>query len=237
MKIVLTNDDGLEAEGLAALRRVFEGIGETIIVAPDREFSGCGHQVTTTSPIVVREVADAVYEVRGTPADCTRIALTQVAPDADLVAAGINAGGNMGVDVFISGTVAAAREAVILGKPAIAVSQYRRRHIPLDWGRAARWSRGVVERLVERMLGDSALSLWNINLPSLGSDEADPEVVECPLDTSPHEVRFAANATESEAEGLAEYLFAGTYDRRPRVPGRDVDVCQGGRIALTRLQL
>lgn len=251
MKIILTNDDGFGAPGLEALIKAAEGLGEIIVVAPDRQYSGCGHQVTTHTPIAIRQLVPQRFMVSGTPADCTRIALQKIAPEASLLLSGINAGGNMGVDVFISGTVAAAREAVLLGVPAVAISQYRRRDLAVDWERTARWAQEAILRVVDpSKLRTSAANshsangahppFWNINFPYLPEGAGDPEMVHCDLDLSPLPVSFHGDGDPAPPEqGAAawELHYAGEYDARPRVQGRDIDICLSGRIALTAVKL
>ncbi len=111
MQILLTNDDGIDAEGLQSLARELSGVGKVIIVAPARGCSCCGHSVTTASPLVVREVREDQFAVEGWPADCVRVAIHHLKLEPDWVLSGINHGGNLGVDILMSGTVAAAREA------------------------------------------------------------------------------------------------------------------------------
>src|SRR5262249_57858395 len=122
MKLLLTNDDGVFAPGLEALAEAAAELGEVLVVAPASHLSGCGHRVTTHGPIRVEQVAPGRVAVDGTPGDCVRVALHDLMPDADWVLSGINHGGNLGADVHHSGTVAAAREAVLHGRPAIALS-------------------------------------------------------------------------------------------------------------------
>ena len=132
MAIALTNDDGIDAPGLMALREAVAQVSEEPVwlIAPDSHLSGCGHQVTTHQPLRIEERAEGHIAVSGTPADCTRLALTHLCPEARWLLSGINFGGNLGVDEYISGTVAAVREATILGVRAIAFSQYRDRRLP-----------------------------------------------------------------------------------------------------------
>ena len=124
MKLIVTNDDGIEAEGLQTLVGLVSRWGEVVVVAPAEPQSGIGHQLTTDRPIRVDELAEDRYRIWGTPADCSRLALNCLASDGDWVLSGINHGGNLGVDVYESGTVAAAREATIHGCKAIALSHY-----------------------------------------------------------------------------------------------------------------
>jgi len=136
VKLILTNDDGIEAPGLNALENALGSLGELVVVAPEYSQSEIGHQVTTKAPIRVRQISLSRYGVSGTPADCARIALTVFHPDADWLIAGINRGGNLGADIYMSGTVAAAREAALLGIKAIAISHYVADNREVDWALA-----------------------------------------------------------------------------------------------------
>jgi 5'-nucleotidase len=227
MRILLTNDDGIDAPGLAALRDAATVLGgEIVIVAPAECHSGCGHRVTTDRPIAVDELAAGRFRVAGTPADCVRIGLARLAADAGLVIAGINAGGNLGADIHHSGTVAAAREAALHGRPAIAASQYHRRGTTLDWGRAAGWLADLLRALRDRehVPGE----FWNVNLPDLPAAAAAPPVVECPIDRSP----FALGYRLTDAG----WKYESSYHDRPRMAGGDVAVCFGGGISLSRVR-
>ncbi len=136
MKFLLTNDDGIDAAGLMALEQAMSTLGECVVVAPDQHLSGCGHQTTMHRPLALSHVSDQRHALDGTPVDCVRIGLGHAAPDSDWIISGINEGGNLGADLYRSGTVAAVREGALLGKPGIAVSQYRRRDSAADWDRA-----------------------------------------------------------------------------------------------------
>ncbi len=227
MKLILTNDDGIDAPGLSALEKALDGIGERIIVAPAHANSGVGHQVTTHSPIRVEKVDQNRYRIEGTPADCTRIALTQIAPDAGWIIAGINRGGNLGADVYISGTVAAVREAAFLGYPGIAVSHYVAKDREVDWNLATHRIAPVLDRLIRSNLPSGCY--WNVNLPHPNGRDSALDVVFCPLDTNPFAVRYDKNESH--------FMYAGDYHSRPRQPGRDVDVCFSGKISVTRIPL
>ena len=100
MKFLLTNDDGIDAEGLSALEQALSGLGQLMVMAPSSAYSGCGHQLTTHRPLRAKEHAERRFSVDGSPADCTRLGLTQFMQDADWVVSGINHGGNLGSDVF-----------------------------------------------------------------------------------------------------------------------------------------
>ena len=150
MRFLLTNDDGIDAPGLAALGRAVASLGSATIVAPKHHHSGCSHQATTHRPLELTEMGDRHYALDGTPVDCARVGLAHLTVEIDWVISGINEGGNLGADVYMSGTVAAAREAALLGKPGIAISQYRSRRVEVDWDLAADWCRQIVERLISR---------------------------------------------------------------------------------------
>jgi 5'-nucleotidase len=228
MRILLTNDDGIDAPGLVALRDAVACLGGSpVIVAPAEPHSGCGHRVTTDRPLVVHDYGGDRFAVAGTPADCVRLALAELAADAAVVIAGINAGGNLGADIHHSGTVAAAREAALHGRPALAASHYHRRGTAIDWDRAANWLEVVLRQV--RLDGVERGEFWNVNLPDLPTGVERPAIVECRLDASPFTLGYAATP-----EG---WRYQASYHDRPRVPGGDVDVCFGGSIAVSRLRV
>jgi 5'-nucleotidase len=225
MKLLLTNDDGIDAAGLAALADAAQSLGNLTWIAPHTHQSGCGHRVTTDGPIRLIQHDKTRWAIEGTPADCVRVALAKVAPDFDWVLSGMNHGGNLGVDVFHSGTVAAVREAVLHGKPGIALSHYRKRGVDIDWERARRWMRKILIDLLKEPLKPG--TFWNVNLPSLLPHEPEPRIIHCPLEAGPLPLSFRYDGDLMHYEG--------NYHQRPRIAGSDVDVCFAGNIALTRL--
>jgi 5'-nucleotidase len=227
MKLLLTNDDGIDAPGLRALTAAAASLGEAVVVAPTETLSGCSHRVTTRGPIRISARPPLGYAVAGTPADCVRVALHALAPDAAWVLAGINEGGNLGADVWHSGTVAAVREAVLHGFPGIALSQYHKKGRPVDWDRAAAWVQPVLRRLMAEPWTRG--TFWNVNLPHLRPDEPDPETVVCRLDPAPLPLSFRRDGDNLH--------YDGDYHARRHERGTDVDVCFGGRIAATRVAL
>ncbi|MDF5732591.1 MAG: 5'/3'-nucleotidase SurE [Rhizonema sp. PD38] len=226
MTLILTNDDGIDAPGIQALLKAVDG-QDVIIAAPKDHLSGCGHQVTTIRPIHVHCRSDRSYAIAGTPADCIRIAITHICPNVKYVLSGINAGGNMGVDTYISGTVAAVREAAIHGIPGIAVSHYRKGKLNFDWDKASRWTAEVLVDLRNRPLEPG--TFWNVNLPHLLPGESDPEVVFCQPCTRPLPTNYRIDGNE--------FYYVGEYAKRDRTPGSDVDVCFSGKIAVTVLKV
>ncbi len=226
MRLLLTNDDGIDAPGLAALVEAARSLGEVIVAAPVEHLSGCSHRVTTSS-LRVGLRRPGWFAVEGTPADCVRIALHALVPDAEWVLSGINAGGNLGADVWYSGTVAAAREAALHGRPAVAVSHYIRRGLAVDWSRAAGWTRSLLREMLAQAIDPG--SFWNVNLPHVTPGEPDPAATVCPLDHGPLPLSYRSVGDE--------HHYDGDYHARPRIDGADVDVCFGGGIAVTRLSV
>ncbi len=164
MRILLTNDDGVSSLALTQLRRVLSPFGRVITIAPDRNQSATSHSLTLHRPLRIHTVGEDAYSVDGTPTDCVLVAFHgQLGEPPDLVVSGINHGPNMGEDVFYSGTVAAAIEAVLQGVPGIAASLVTRQ--PTDFTDSA----DIVGRLVRQVLerGLTRRMLLNINIPFL----------------------------------------------------------------------
>ena len=220
--LLLTNDDGIDEPGLEALRAAAGTRGRIYVVAPIAPHSNCSHAVTTHRPLRVHRRGEDRLGIDGTPADCVRLALHGLVPGPAWVLAGINAGGNLGMDMLHSGTVAAAREAALHGVPAIALSHYRARGRAFDWPRAVGWAERVLELLLRRP--STPGTFWNVNFPHPGPDDPEPEIVECAVDPSPLPLRY-------RVEGEAAF-YDGDYHARRRIAGRDVDVCFRGNIAV-----
>lgn len=164
MKILLSNDDGYLAPGLAALRRALESIADVVVVAPERNHSGSSNSLTLDRPLRVQHLETNFYAVNGTPADCVHIALTGLLDEApDLVVSGINSGANLGDDTLYSGTVAAAMEGRFLGLPAIAVSLAGRKAKYFDT--AGKIAAELVSKLQLRPLPNDIL--LNVNVPDV----------------------------------------------------------------------
>ena len=236
MHFLLTNDDGYDAEGLATLRAVAEPLGRITVVAPRHSQSGCGHAATYRGPVRVRRLDDAgpvpVHVCHGTPADCVRLGLTTLTDEpVDWVLSGINRGSNLGVDVLYSGTVAAAREAAMLGSRAIAFSLCVREDVETNWARAAQWTADLLERLVRR--DDKPPIVWNVNLPL--SNAAAPAVHMAPMACAPLPMQF--EGTAAEGDRTTDYLYNGNYFQRQAKPDTDVAVVFNGGIAVTPLGL
>jgi len=232
MRLLLTNDDGIDAPGIAALERACESIdAELFVVAPADQASQIGHRVTTDTPLPVTSHGPRRFAVSGTPADCVRIALHQLlAERPDFVISGINYGGNLGLhDLHISGTVAAVREAALHGVPGVAISNFHRAGLDFSWNTATRLARNVIASLLSESLDRH--EFWNVNLPHSGPDAGEPEMRHCEPDRHPLPVAF-----EPE-EGNESFRYTGRYQDRVSSEGSDVAICFGGDIAVSRIRL
>jgi len=231
LKILLTNDDGIEASGLQALYRTvrqhFGDSAEIVVVAPDRCRSECGHSVTATRALNLNEIKSGWISVDGTPVDCVRAALVSITDDVDVVISGVNAGANLGIDLLVSGTFAAAREAAIHGIPAMAVSHYRRPDVPKTWDHVPDWMGDTLEEFALAAGEANRAILWNVNLPAVDPAAAKPERIRCDVDSRP----IVRTARRSGATVHLDYDF----HARPREEGCDVDHCFSGQITISEL--
>ena len=227
MKILITNDDGHDAQGISVLESVARQFGDVFVVAPLNEQSGCGHGLTFDEPIHFEERSGNFVVVDGTPADCVRLGLEHFCPDADWVFSGVNAGANLGFDVFLSGTVAAAREAAASGVSAIALSQYMKGSIK-DWEYSRECTLISVREIISRKFVNG--DFWNVNFPLAqlyGNDAALPPVADCPLDHNRLPAEYEKNHRH--------FQYRGDYHGRNRAPGRDIDRCYSGSITITKM--
>lgn len=167
MRILLSNDDGYFAPGLAALAQVLSAVAEITVVAPERDRSGASNSLTLDRPLMMRQAHNGFHYVNGTPTDCVHLAVTgilEVLPD--MVISGVNHGANMGDDTVYSGTVAAATEGFLLGIPSLAVSLVSEGGNHFDT--AARVTLDLVQRLQRQPFPQAAL--WNVNVPDVPYD-------------------------------------------------------------------
>lgn len=171
MRILLTNDDGIYAPGLRALRKELLKLGEVTVVAPATEQSAAGHSITLLTPLLIQEVYDdgdsiLGWAVEGRPADCVKLALQELMPEPpDLLVSGLNAGSNAGINILYSGTVAAAVEGAFYRVTSIAVSLEYTKAQPLDFPTAAGLARDVIEQILAHRPAKGML--FNVNIPAL----------------------------------------------------------------------
>jgi 5'-nucleotidase len=232
MKILVTNDDGIHAEGLKALVRELSGLAEVIVVAPDREQHGMGASVSLHAPVRVKEMSpllDGVssYAVEGTPADCVILALGRLAKDKiDLVISGVNLGLNLGDDVIISGTVGAALQGYVHGLPSIAISA------PLsdnpDFDSAAKFAALVVKKFESGEIVTNAC--LNVNLPKLPREKIRGVKLTYPAN------RNHTDTVEERYEGQHHYYwFVRQWVNKPTDEKTDTWAIEKGDISISPL--
>jgi 5'-nucleotidase len=263
---LITNDDGIDAAGLQSLyRAVCLAVGDAnrvAVVAPDSVRSCCSHGVSTAESIRVEEVGKQMWKVSGTPADCVRVAIKGLRIAPRWVLSGVNEGGNLGVDIHYSGTVAGAREATLLGYRAIALSQYLRRDRPRDWDLSALRAYKTITQLQSQELAQG--QFWNVNLPvvdhrepSLPLQFAQPETGMLAFDFEEVQPEYESldpsqtvglptdsNRTEgnhvssNNAGNSVRWMkYRSNYQDRPRTAPSDVATCFAGFVTATRLSI
>ena len=231
MRILIANDDGYLAPGLAALVRACEGLGDLDVVAPEQNASGTSNSLTLGRPLTVHTAANGFLYVNGTPSDCVHLALTGVLPHRpDLVVSGINNGANMGDDTLYSGTVAAAMEGFLFGVPAIAFSQVQKGWGDLD--AAARVARSIIEQVIRQ---PPARGPWllNVNIPNRADAESLPRVMT-------HLGRRHASEPlirQISPRGDTMYWIGPAGDAREAGPGTDFHATANGQVSITPLQV
>ncbi len=220
MRILLTNDDGVFAPGLRALRKELMKLGEVTVVAPALEQSGVAHTITLLNPVVVKQVADddgsiLGWSVEGSPADSVKLAICELMErPPDLIVSGINSGANAGINVLYSGTVAAAIEGAFFKITSVAVSLELSERF--DYPTAARRARTVIERILVIKPADG--SLFNVNIPAHSRGEAKGVKV-VPMGLGRHGEGFERR---QDPRGRTYYWL--TYTPPREVPGPETDV-------------
>lgn len=171
-RILVTNDDGINAPGLKVLERVARRFSKDVwVVAPETEQSGAGHSLTLARPLRHRKISGRRHAVDGSPTDCVLFAIEQVmgGEKPDLVLSGVNRGANLGEDITYSGTVAAAMEGTLLGVPSVAFSLAARHNQPIHWGAAEEHAPVILEKLVSASWPRDVF--MNVNFPNMLADE------------------------------------------------------------------
>jgi 5'-nucleotidase len=236
MRILLTNDDGIYAPGLRALRQELLKLGSVVVVAPATEQSAAGHSVTLLNPLLVTEVFDddgkdfVGWAVEGRPADCVKLALLELLPDPpDVIVSGMNAGSNAGINVLYSGTVAAAIEGAFYRQTAIAVSLEYDKKI-YDFPGAAAYARQVIEQILATNPAQG--TLFNVNLPVL---ERGPirGVKVLPQNVSPYTEKFDRRVNP---RGRTYFWASPEFLCPDPHPGTDVEALAEGYITVTPLK-
>jgi 5'-nucleotidase len=233
LRILIANDDGYLAPGLAALVRACEGLGHIDVVAPEQNASGTSNALTLSRPLNVFECASGHAKgfkvVNGTPSDCVHIALTGLLPQRpDLVLSGINNGANMGDDTLYSGTVAAAMEGYLFGVPSIAFSQAEKGWAEVD--AAARAARSIVQQAIQEL--SHGPWLLNVNIPN------HPDAENLPRQTTRLGRRHASQnvITQVNPRGETIYWIGPAGHARDAGEGTDFHATANHRVSITPLQ-
>ncbi|MBD3367883.1 MAG: 5'/3'-nucleotidase SurE [Candidatus Eisenbacteria bacterium] len=230
--ILVSNDDGITAPGIAALESALIGLGEVFVIAPDRERSASSHSLTIDVPLRAVPVRERAFAVKGTPTDCVLLAVENLLPTRpDLVVSGINRGPNMGNDVTYSGTVAAAIEGTILGIPSMAVSLDHNKAGTYDYTAAGTASRALAAAVLERGLPEG--TLLNVNVPNVPAEQ-----VKAPRPTRLGSQVYEDSIVEkTDPRGKSYYWIGGQSSRRSCDSGTDFAVVAEGHVSVTPIQL
>jgi 5'-nucleotidase len=236
VRILLTNDDGIHAEGLAALERIARQLTDDVwTCAPEYEQSGASRALTLAEPVRVRKVGERKFAATGTPTDCVMLGIHELVEGGapDLVLSGVNRGANLAEDVTMSGTVAGAIEAMALGVPGIALSQMGSYdpHDPFFEASEA-FAPGIIKRLIE--VGWPADVVMNLNFPNLPLDQITEVEVTRQGFRDVH-IRHAEKRTDLRGR---EYYWMGFRQERSKPPeGTDLRALYEGRISVTPLHI
>ncbi|PZU23760.1 MAG: 5'/3'-nucleotidase SurE [Shinella sp.] len=236
MRILLTNDDGIHAEGLAVLERIARTLSDDVwVVAPETDQSGLAHSLTISEPLRLRKISEKRFALRGTPTDCVIMAVREILPEKpDLVLSGVNSGGNLADDVTYSGTVAGAIEGTLQGVRSIALSQIYQysnggRYVP--WEVAETLAPKLLRQLIEVELAPG--TFLNVNFPRCAPAEVQGVAV-----TSQGKLDFGLDVEQRQDGRGFPYYWLRFGDRGSRFrDGTDLKAIQDNKISVTPLKL
>lgn len=236
MRILLTNDDGTHAEGLAVLERIARQLSDDVwVVAPETDQSGLAHSLTLSDPLRLRSIDRRHFALRGTPTDCVIMGVRHILPEPpDLILSGVNAGGNLADDVTYSGTVAGAMEGTLLGIRSIALSQeYKtlngRRDIP--WGTAEMCAPTILRKLIKAPVPEGVL--LNLNFPACAPTEVSDVRVTVQGKLA-HDIRIDER---SDGRGFPYYWMHFGRGSADAAEDTDLRAVRDNAISITPLQL
>ena len=237
MRILLTNDDGIHAPGLAVLEEIARQFSDDIwICAPSEEQSGAGHSLTLTRPVRLNTYGERRFAVTGTPTDSVMMALRTVMPDApDLILSGVNRGANLADDITYSGTVSAAIEGALAGIRSVAFSQvYAREGMgdEVPFGAALEWGPKVLAKLIDAPLADR--TLINVNFPALAADAVKGIRV---VRQGFHDYARGTLIEGCDPRGYRYFWFGLDQIEHTLDHGTDLEAIEDGYVAVTPLQL
>ena len=235
MRILLTNDDGIHAEGLAVLERIAARLSDDIwVVAPEYEQSGASRALTLDEPLRVRKISDRKFSTTGTPTDCVMLGVRELVEGKapDLVLSGVNRGANLAEDVTMSGTVAGAIEAMALGIPGIALSQMGFHEAGNSYAPAETFAPGIIAKLVQT--GWPKDVVMNLNFPN-GDVSAITQVEVTRQGFRDFHIRTAEKRTD--LRGREYYWMGFRQERSEPAQGTDLRAMYEGRISVTPLHI
>jgi 5'-nucleotidase len=230
MRILLSNDDGYFAPGLAALAKALAGLGEIVVVAPEQNRSGASNSLTLDRPLFLKQATSGFYFVNGTPTDCVHLAVTGMLDELpDIIVSGINHGANMGDDTIYSGTVAAATEGYLLGIPSIAIS------LTSFEGKNFDTAGLVAHQLVERYIKDPIKDpiLLNVNVPDIPFDQI--QGMEVTRLGRRHKAEPVVKMRSPRNETV--YWVGAAGAAADAGPGTDFNAVERGVVSITPLQI
>jgi 5'-nucleotidase len=230
MRILISNDDGYFAPGLACLAEHLSYVAEVVVVAPERDRSGASNSLTLDRPLKLRKAANGFHYVNGTPTDCVHLAVTgMLDQQPDMVVSGINAGANMGDDTIYSGTVAAATEGFLLGIPSIAVSLVGKEFA--NYETAARVATGLVQRFAEQK--HTQPWLLNVNVPDVPYEQL--QGIEVTRLGKRHKAEPVVKASNPHGETV--YWVGAAGKAQDAGEGTDFHALEQQRVSVTPLQI
>lgn len=233
-RILVTNDDGINAPGLKLLAKIARNLCPDVwVVAPEQEQSGASHSLTLSRPLRLRKLAPRRFAVDGTPTDCVLLAINTILRERapDLVLSGINAGANLGEDVTYSGTVAAAMEATLLEVPAIAFSQHYEDRRAIPWKTAEAHAAPIIRRLIASPWPRN--TLINVNFPAVA-----PGAVKGIAATRQGRRKIGDGVVErADPRGRPYYWIGPLRDETPDIPGTDLHAVTHGKVSLSPIYL
>ncbi len=239
MKILISNDDGIDAPGIKALAKVLASVGEVTVVAPHRERSTASHSLTLHKPLRVYEVGPNQYSVSGSPADCVYLGLRFIMRERpDLIVSGINAGANLGTDLHYSGTVAAAREGALMNVRSLAFSLVNMVPLqtgveagPLRYDMAAEWAKKIVEQSTRIAIPDN--TILNVNIPNLPPDSVRG------IRVARQGFRYYEDKIDERVDprGKPYYWIGGAYKGFREANDCDCDAVQAGFVSVTPITI
>ncbi len=232
LRILISNDDGINAPGIKVLERIAHTLSKDVwVVAPEHEQSAAGHSLTIRRPLRVRQLSRRRFAVDGTPTDSVLLGVNHVIKGRrpDLVLSGINRGSNLGEDVTYSGTVAAAMEGTILGIPSIALSQFITHPHPVKWATAEHWAPGIIRRVLAVGWGRNVL--MNINFPDVLHSQVTG------IEVTRQGKRKIGDSIVERADPRGEpYVWIGAQRSEERnTPGTDIEAVYRGAVTVTPL--